>query len=111
VNRLEVVPSVGDLVPTTNADHLLPEAERPLARQARDEFEAIGREMDRRTTRQALYPVFYESAREQIAAGVSHDAIRAEMTTLADTEDELFASILREAYEDALAGRPPRDPA
>jgi hypothetical protein len=108
VNRLEDEPSFDDLLPATEVDHLLPEDQRPLAREA---FEALGREMDRRLTRQALYSIFYESARDQIAAGMSQDAIRAEMTSLADTDDELFAAIVREAYEDALAGRPPRDPA
>ena len=64
--------------------------------------------MDRRLTRQALYPIFYELTCESIAAGMSHDDFRAGMTMLADTDDDVFASILVEAYEDALAGRQPR---
>jgi hypothetical protein len=111
VNRLEFVPSINQLVATTNVDHLLPEEERPLALQAREEFEAVGREMDRRLTRKALYPIFYESTCKKIAAGMSNDDVRAELTMLADTDDDLFASILIEAYEDALAGRQPREQA
>jgi hypothetical protein len=109
-NRMGFVPSFDDLVPTkTNFDHLLPEAERALAQQARDEFAALGRQLNYEELRRVLYPVFYESAREQIDAGVSHDEIRAEMAMLAESEDEQLASLHREAYEDALAGRPPQE--
>jgi hypothetical protein len=108
-NRIGVVPRFEDLIPeTTDFDHLLPEADRALARQARDEFAALGRELNREELRRALYPVFYESAREQIVAGVSHDEIRAELAMLADGQDDQLASLYREAYEDALAGRPPQ---
>jgi hypothetical protein len=109
-NRIGLVPSFDDLVPkTTNFDHLLPKAERALARQARDEFAALGRQLNYEELRRALYPVFYEKAREQIIAGISHDEIRAEMATVADSDDGQLASIYRDAYEDALAGRPPHE--
>jgi hypothetical protein len=44
----------------------------------------------------------------RIASGVSRDEIQAEMTMLADTPDSEFAAIVQQAYEDALAGRPPK---
>jgi hypothetical protein len=109
-NRIGFVPSFDDLVSKiTNFDHLLPEAERALAREARDEFAALGRELTYEELRRALYPVFYENAREQIIAGVSHDEIRAELAMIADGGDEQLASIYRDACEDALAGRPPQE--
>ncbi len=96
------------LFPKTTIDHLLSEEERRKVEHERREFEAVGRTMSMFLLERSLYPVFYESACEQMASGVSQDEIRAEMTMLADTEDSTFASIVREAYEDALAGRPPR---
>jgi hypothetical protein len=43
VNRLGVVPSIAQLVPTTTADHLFPQAERPLVQKTRAEFDAVGK--------------------------------------------------------------------
>jgi len=107
VNRLN--PShPDDLVPETSIDHLLPEAEWRAAATARAAIESLGEAMGRSADRAALYPVFYDSARQQLAAGVSHEDIRAEMMMLADADDPPFTSALCEAYEDALAGRPPR---
>jgi hypothetical protein len=94
------------LLPKTSIDHLLSEEERRKAEHERREFEAVGRTMFR--TEKALYPIFYETASERMTSGVGQDEIRAEMIMLADTPDLEFASIIRQAYEDALAGRPPR---
>ncbi|SIN81236.1 hypothetical protein SAMN05444166_1028 [Singulisphaera sp. GP187] len=95
------------VVPPTTTDHLLSEDERLNAVRDREAVEALGRELDRRLMRQAMYPIYYDAARKQVAAGVSHEAIRAELNIrLADIEDEFDASVAREAYEDALADRP-----
>jgi hypothetical protein len=95
-----------ELIPKTTIDHLLSEEERKQAAEERREFEAVGRSMA--LTEGSLYSVFYESARERIASGVSVHEIRQEMLVLAKLVDEEFASALCEAYEDVLAGRPPR---
>lgn len=108
VNRLTAMPSIDDLVPTTSIDHLLSPEERLLARQAREAFEELGREMGRRQAWEATYRVLYDLAREQLAGGLSPDELRAEMAELADTDDEEFATTVRAAFEDVLAGRPPR---
>ena len=94
--------------PKTTIDHLLSEDERRKAEEERREFEAVGRRMDLIATEQVLYSLFYDSACEGMAAGTSPEEIQAEMMLLSDTPDEAFASIVRQAYEDILAGRPPR---
>jgi hypothetical protein len=95
-----------NLLPKTSIEHLLSEEEWRKAEHERREFEAVGRTMF--LTEQALYPIFYQTASERMTSGVGQDEIRAEMMMLADTPDLEFASIVRQAYEDALAGRPPR---
>jgi hypothetical protein len=94
------------LLAKTTIDHLLSEEERQKAAEERREFEAVGRTMF--LTERSLYPVFYESARERIASGASPDEIREELLMLAEGADREFASLVRDAYEDVLAGRPPR---
>jgi len=61
VNRLDFVPSIDQLVPTTNADHLLPKAERPLALQARGEFDVVidQKELSPRDPTLIYYPLIY----------------------------------------------------
>jgi|GEM_PF-4391015 len=109
VNRLTKGLRYDDLVPVTSIDHLLSDEVRLLAILTRSAIEELGKEMDERLTRDVLYPIYYEEVLVMIAAGMSHDEIRAEMTMLVDiTEDGLISSIVREAYEDALAGRPSR---
>ena len=49
---------------------------------------------------------FFQTACEKMASGQSQDEIRAEMMILADTPDLPFASMIRQACEDALSGRP-----
>jgi hypothetical protein len=98
--------ALDEVVPKTTIDHLLSEEERRKAEQERKEFEVVGRMMD--LSEVELYPIVYESACEKIASGMSHDDIRVEMMMLADTPDLPFGSIIRQAYEDVLAGRPPR---
>jgi hypothetical protein len=107
-NRLRSSGSTDEIVPGTVIDHLLTETEQQHAMAESGEFEFLGKAMDQRQTRAALYPILYESASEQLTSGVSHEEIRAEMMSLAETEDTIYASVAREAYEDALAGRPPR---
>jgi hypothetical protein len=94
------------LFPKTTIDHLLSEDERQKAAEECREFEAVGRTMF--ITERSLYPVFYESACERIASGASPDEIREELLMLAEDADGEFASVIREAYEDVLAGRPPK---
>jgi hypothetical protein len=94
------------LFPKTTIDHLLSEDDRRKAAEERREFEAVGRTMF--LTERSLYPVFYESARERIASGASPNDIRDELLMLAADADLEFASVIRVAYEDVLAGRPPR---
>jgi hypothetical protein len=107
-NRLRSSGSTDELVPGTTVDHLLSSTEQQHAIEECGEFESLGKEMDDSQTRAALYPILYETALEQVTSGVSHDAIRAELVSLVQTDNALYTSIAREAYEDALAGRPPR---
>jgi hypothetical protein len=100
--------AVENLFPRTTIDHLLSEKERRKAEQERKEFEALGRRMDLIQTEQVLYCLFYDSASGGVAAGASPEDIQAEMMLLSDTPDGAFASIVRQAYGDVLAGRPPR---
>ena len=94
------------LLPETTIDHLLTQEERRNVEQERREFEAVGKAMF--MTRENVYPLFYDAARERIASGVSPDEIRAEMVALEEGPDLPWISIVREAYDDLLAGRPPR---
>jgi hypothetical protein len=96
---------LGKLLPTTSIAHLLSEEKRQKEAQERREFEAVGKSMF--LNEATLYPMAYESVRERIASGASTDVIRGELSMLRDTPD-LYASMIREAYEDVLAGRPPR---
>ena len=91
------------LFPKTTIDHLLSDEERKKAR--RREFEAVGRTMF--LTERSLYPVSLR-VRERIASGASTNDLRDELLMLAADADVEFASIIREAYEDVLAGRRPR---
>jgi hypothetical protein len=59
-------------------------------------------------TERSLYQVFYASASERIASGASPNDIRDELLMLAADADLQFTSVIRVAYEDVLAGRPPR---
>jgi hypothetical protein len=92
------------LVPKINIDHLVSEEEHQKAEQERKEFEAAGTNMY--LTKEKLYPVYYESARETIAFGISPDEIRREMLMLNETPDLPLNSIEREAYDDDLSGLP-----
>jgi hypothetical protein len=94
------------LIPKTTIDHLLTEEERQKAAQERKEFEAVGREMF--LTKEYIYPCFYNSARCRLDAGESPDEIRALMSDLEQASDDPMISIILEAYEDVLAGNPPR---
>jgi hypothetical protein len=94
------------LFPKATIDHLLSEDDRRKAAEERREFEAVGRTTF--LTERSLYPVFYESARERIASGASPNDIRDELLMLAADADLELASVIRVAYEDVLAGRPPR---
>jgi hypothetical protein len=97
-----------NLIPRTTIDHLLSVEERQKAEQERKEFEALGWRMALIETEQVLYSLFYDCVYERMAARTSPEEIQAEMMLLSDTPDEAFASIVRQAYEDVLAGRPPR---
>lgn len=92
------------VVPRTIIDHLLSESERLKAEQERKEFEAVGSSM----TDEEIYPLVYACARDRIAAGVSQDEIEAEMRLIASMPDFPNASVIRQAYEDVIAGRLPR---
>jgi hypothetical protein len=112
VNRLEP-DDEGDLahlVPSTSIDHLLSPEQRQHARQDRDALAALGRQMDQRAVSPVtIYRVFYEFARKMIADGISPEELRAQWLPLTDGHpDSTFAAAIREAYDDALAGRPPR---
>ena len=94
------------VVPRTLADHLFSEHGRLSAEQERKEFEAVGSELFLRE--EDIYPIFYRSTTERIAAGASRDEILSEMMAVVARSELPFASALRQAYEDALAGRPPK---
>jgi hypothetical protein len=98
--------AIDSLLPKTTIDHLLSEEDRRKAEQERKEFEAVGQAM--LLTEENLYPAFYELAIQRVASGGSADEIRREMLILTQVCEIPFASIMREAYEDALAGRPPK---
>jgi hypothetical protein len=56
-----------------------------------------------------VYPITYESMCRSIASGmVSPDEIREQLSIFHGLPLGLGTSIIREAFEDALAGRPPR---
>jgi len=107
LKRLESTPSIDDLLPRTPINHLLSESEAQLADLALREFEALGAARNTALSMHALYPVFYERARELVAAGVRPDQIREEMAEFLDPEDADYSSAVRRAYEDALAHLPP----
>ena len=101
-----------DVDPETTIDHLLSEEERQKAEQERKEFEAVGRTVFLNDAEVLLesevYPTAYEAMCGWIATRVvSPDEIREQLLMLHGPLDPL-TSIFREAYEDALAGRPPR---
>jgi hypothetical protein len=99
-------PDLDKLTPKTTIDHLLSDEERRKADLERIEFETVGHTMF--LSDSDLYLDVYESASEKIASDVSHEEIRRERLMIAETPDLPFASIILEAYEDVLAGRPPR---
>lgn len=92
-------------MPKTSIDHLLSEEERQKTEQERREFEAVGSTLF--LDEASLYRVVYERVCKRIVSGVSPDVIRGELSMFLRTADPLD-SIIRTAYEDALAGRPPR---
>jgi hypothetical protein len=96
----------GLVVPRTIADHLLSEDERVKAEQERKEFEALGSALF--LNAEYIYPIAYEFACERVASGATRDQIQSEMTMVAANPDLPFAAIIRQAYDDVLAGRPPR---
>ena len=57
------------------------------------------------------YPMFYRMACTQLRTGLTRDAFEAALEAalgqLADSDEELVA-VVREAIEDALAGKPPK---
>jgi hypothetical protein len=93
--------------PETTIDHLLSEEDRQKWEQESREFEAVGRNLF--LSEALLYPMFYKMVCERMASGVNPDVIREEMSTFHEHADR-FGSIFLEAFEDALAGRPPRFP-
>jgi hypothetical protein len=93
------------VVPRTIIDHLLSESDRLKAKQERKAFEAVGK---RSMTDEEIYSLVYACARDKIAAGVSQDEIEAGMMLIASSPDFPNASIVRQAYEDVIAGRAPR---
>ena len=119
VNRLYVEPSVEDLLPNTKLDHLLSEQDQQLFEYQllpsppQTLFEAIkqlaefvsGTSPDRLYSE--YYPMFYRMARTQLDAGLSNDQIDDLLSPLASRDQE-FVNVVRQAIEDALAGRPPR---
>jgi hypothetical protein len=101
------------LFPKTTIDHLLSEGERQKAEQERGEFEAVGRTLflnEAGALPEAdVYRIAYESMCRCIASRmVSPDEIREQSSMLHGPPLERGTSIIREAFEDALAGRPPR---
>jgi hypothetical protein len=100
------------LLPKTTIDHLLSEEERQKAEQERKEFEAVGRTLFLSAAEAfpeaEVYPMAYEAACRCIASGVvSADEFREQLAMTHWPLDPVW-SIIKEAYEDVLAGRPPR---
>ncbi len=101
------------LFPKTTIDHLLSEEERQKIERERKEFEAVGRtlflkDMSEVLPEAELYAIAYEVMCGSIASGVvSPNEIREQLSMV---HGPLYpvTPIIREAYEDALAGRPPR---
>jgi hypothetical protein len=108
VNRLVATPRWDELLPSTTIHHLLSEEDAERWDAAQKAFAELGKCLKANARRRSLYPLFYDDAREQLATGMSADEVRVAMADLMDTGDFEFASIVREAYEDALAGRRPR---
>src|SRR4051794_13245278 len=95
------------LTPETTIDHLLSEEDRQKWEQESREFAAVGRNPF--LSEASLYPMFYEMVCEQMASGVSPDVIRGAISKCHEHSDR-FGSVFLEAFEDALAGRPPKFP-
>jgi hypothetical protein len=64
--------------------------------------------MVQRQTDAVLDRIFHEDAPNQIGSGKSRKEIRAVLAILLDMDDLHVASIIRQTYEDALAGLSPR---
>ena len=109
INRIFFKPSGEALVPKTSIDHLLTAEEVQQAAAERAAFETLAAELGRQDDFRALYPVYYNVAQANLNSGMSHHGLRTEMEELMIYCDPASASILREAYEDVLAGRPPKD--
>jgi hypothetical protein len=118
INRIGHVPRIDDLVPETTIEQLISEdrplsAKRPLevALSHREFFEFVS-ELYLQTPSDdqcvaVYYLPFYDTIKLLVAVGVSHEAIRANLAPPTDSDGEL-AAVIREAFDDALAGRPPR---
>jgi len=118
VNRLDHVPSIDELLPTTKLDRLLSEDDRRLFEPqpwesaiTRESFERLARWLSSTMPRDKLcavyYHAYYGSTCDQVAAGASVDDILAEVTFFGESDVELSA-VIWEAIQNALAGRPPR---
>jgi hypothetical protein len=110
INRLVSRPSLDQpVVSRTKISHLPSEDHRRQAPHQHKELEAVRKVMDKRETDAVPYRIFHEDARKKIASGMSHHEIRAVMVILVDMDDTHLASIIRQAYEDALAGVLPKE--
>jgi hypothetical protein len=88
---------VGHEPPPEGVVDIVPE----LARQTRPEYDVVG------PMRGPLYVCCYSRAEDGLRSGRSAEEIRAELRPLIEALGEL-ADVVREAVDDAVAGRPPR---
>jgi hypothetical protein len=106
INRLCKQATCQELIPATSINNLVSEEEARLADLECKEFEALGKARDISDEFRVLYRLFYDEALERIASGESRSGILSALAEFVDTDDSLFASAVKEAYCDALAGRP-----
>ena len=96
-NRLHSSPSFAELVPRTTIPHVFSKR-----------IEELADDLNRQRQLQILYPFIYDWTRERLDLGMSHEEIRVEMEKLAGIYEKRFGVDIKQAIEDALAGRPPK---
>ncbi len=118
INRLQYLPTIEELLPTTKLDRLFSEDDRrlfePQAQETpitREFFEQEARKFSSTMPREELYtvyyPLYYELTRDYLAAGLSRDELHAQLSFFVYSDVALLV-VISEAMQDALADRPPR---
>jgi hypothetical protein len=98
INRLRTSSSFDELAQKTAIRHLLSDEEAGRAEGDQKEIDSLADAINRQSTIQLLYPMFYDQAREEMESGATHEEIRFVVAALA----RISGSMLRPS------GRPAR---